>query len=123
MAPKKTRRLDRLRIGMLLLSAGLLMGCASDFVTIASAPPENFERLGPAEGSATGSLGILGTAYYFIPMALSSRMERAYQNAVDSVPGATGLINVQYEERWYWWVIGTARKVTVRGEAIREKTK
>jgi len=64
-------------------------------------------------------LGLVGTAYYFVPMALNSRVENAYQRAVASVPGATGLINVTFQEDWYWWVIGTARCVTVTGEAIK----
>src|ERR1041384_3840531 len=96
-----------------------LAGCQSDPVTVAPTPPEKFERLGTAEGKACGSLGILGTAYYVVPMMLNGRVERAYQKAVASVPGATGLINVTYQEDWFWWVIGTARCVTITGEAIR----
>ncbi len=89
-------------------------------VTIEKAPPEKYEVLGKATGSASGSLGIAGTAYYFIPMGLNSRTERAYVEAVQSVPNATGLINVTYSEDWFWWVIGTNRTVTVTGDAIRE---
>ena len=48
------------------------------------------------------------------------RQERAYADAIRSVPGATGLINVTYSEDWFWWVIGTNRIVTVTGDAIRE---
>ena len=104
--------------------AGALMiglsGCSSKKVTIEKAPPEKYEVLGKATGSASGSLGIAGTAYYFIPMGLNSRTERAYVEAVQSVPNATGLINVTYSEDWFWWVIGTNRTVTVTGDAIRE---
>lgn len=82
-------------------------------------PPAKYQRLGQATGQACGSLGILGTAYYFIPMVLNSRVERAYQRALESVPGATSLINVELQEDWYWWVIGTARCTTISGEAIR----
>ena len=53
-------------------------------------------------------------------MGLNSRSERAYDEAVQSVPNATGLINVTYKENWFWWVIGTNRTVTVTGDAIRE---
>jgi hypothetical protein len=87
---------------------------------ISPAPPAKFERLGQATGTGTGSLGILGTAYYFIPMGLNGRVQRAYDEAVSSVPGATGLVDVTIKENWYWWLIGTARTVTVTGEAIRE---
>jgi hypothetical protein len=53
-------------------------------------------------------------------MGLNTRFHRAYDNAVASVPGATGLVDVTIEESWFWWVIGTARAVTITGEAIRE---
>jgi len=103
----------------LLPLAVLLTGCVSEPVNVAPAPPAKFERLGAAEGKACGSLGILVTAYYVVPMMLNGRVERAYQRAVESVPGATGLINVTYQEDWFWWVIGTARCVTISGDAIR----
>ena len=95
-------------------------GCASGPVTVAPEPPAHYERLGPATGTGTGSLGIVSTAYYFIPMGLNGRVQRAYDEAVSSVPGATGLVDVTIKENWYWWLIGTARTVTVTGEAIRE---
>ena len=97
-----------------------LSGCSSKEVTIEKAPPEKYEVLGKVTGSASGSLGLLSTAYNFIPMGLNDRTERAYLEAVQSVPNATGLINVTYSEDWFWWVIGTNRTVTVTGDAIRE---
>jgi len=103
-------------LGCVLLTGG----CASGPTMIAPEPPAKYERLGPATGAASGSLGILGTAYYFIPMGLNSRVDRAYDNAVASVPSATGLIDVTFDESWFWWVIGTGRTVTISGEAIRE---
>jgi hypothetical protein len=75
--------------------------------------------LGNATGEACGSIGILGTATNFVPMALNSRYERAYRTALASVPGATGLINVTLQEDWAWWVIGTSRCVKVTGVAIK----
>lgn len=53
-------------------------------------------------------------------MGLNSRSDRAYKNAIESVPGATGLINVTYQEDWLWWIIGTSRDVTIKGDAIKE---
>jgi len=97
----------------------LLNACASTFTNVAPMPPKDFQRLGQAKGSGCGSLGILATAYNFVPMALNSRVETAYGNAVASVPGATALVDVTVKEDWYWWVIGTARCVTVTGEAIK----
>jgi hypothetical protein len=97
-----------------------LSGCASQYTTISPKPPEKYEILGHAEGSATGHLGVLGTAYYFVPMGLNSRVQNAYGNALKSVPGATGLVNVTLQESWYWWFIATARTTTISGDAIRE---
>lgn len=104
----------------LALAACLCVGaCASGFTTVAPEPPSQYTRLGPAEGKACGSLGVVSTAYYFIPMGANSRVSRAYAAAVASVPGATGLVDVSYRENWYWWLIGTARCVTITGEAVK----
>ena len=97
-----------------------LSGCSSKEVTIENKQPEKYEVLGKATGTGSGSIAIGPTAYNFIPMGLNSRSERAYENALKSVPGATSLINVTYSEDWFWWVIGTNRTVTVTGDAIRE---
>lgn len=93
-------------IGFMFVFAASLAGCASGFTTIRSMPPKKYEKLGHVSGKATGSLGILGTAYYFIPMGLNSRIDRAYDNALKSVPGATALTDVTFEESWFWWIIG-----------------
>lgn len=53
-------------------------------------------------------------------MGLNSRSGKAYDNAVASVPGATGLMNVTYQEDWFWWILGTGRTVTITGDAIKE---
>jgi len=103
----------------LILSITLIGGCISDPVNIAPRPPDKFEKLGAAEGTACGSLLIDGTSLNFIPVMLNSRIERAYAKAVQSVPGATSLVNVTMQEDWFWWVIGSTRCVTIKGEAIR----
>lgn len=95
-------------------------GCATQQVTIEKAPPAKYEVLGQAKGTGNGSLAALSTAYYFIPLGLNTRIESAYADALQSVPGATGLINVTYQEDWFWWIIGTNRKVTIAGDAIKE---
>lgn len=111
----------KLRAALLAsLVALLISGCSSTAVSIANLPPANYEVLGQAKGSAHGSLGLFGTAYNVIPMGLNSRVERAYSNALASVPGATALIDVKYQESWYWWIIATGRKVTIEGTAIKE---
>jgi len=117
----KASKRFRLFIKVFLLFFFLsLVGCASGLTNIAPKPPEKFERLGQATGKSTGFLGVLGTAYYFIPIGLNERVDGAYNKALASVPGATGLVDVSYEESWTWIVIGTLRNVTITGEAIRE---
>ena len=103
-----------------LIAGGVLGGCASTAYNVAPLPPTNYQVLGKATGKACGSLGIVSTAYYVIPIGLNSRVEGAYQEALKSVPGATSLINVQMQEDWFWWLIGTARCVTITGDAIKE---
>lgn len=102
-----------------LLAAMLLGACASGFTKVSPTPPDNYQSLGPTTGQACGSLGIVATAYYAIPMGLNSRVENAYIDALNKVPGAKSLTNVTMQEDWFWWLIGTARCVTVSGEAIK----
>ncbi|MCD4764415.1 MAG: hypothetical protein K8R28_10395 [Desulfobacterales bacterium] len=111
-------------IGILFLFLASIIGCASGFTTIAPMPPKKYEKLGQVTGKACGSLVSPGggTAYYFIPIMLNSRVDRAYEKALQSAPGATALIDVTIEEDWFWWVLGTARTVTISGEAIKEVT-
>ena len=87
--------------------------------TIVPMPPVNAQKMGPVKGSASGALGALATAYYFIPVGLNSRMGRAYQAALNEAPGATALTDVTLQENWYWIVIGTMRHVTITGEAVQ----
>ena len=97
-----------------------LVGCSSGFKTIVPLPPDKYEKLGHAEGSGTGALGLLATAYYFVPLGINSRVDGAYDNALKSVPNATALTDVTYQESWFWFVVGTGRTVTITGEAIKE---
>ena len=111
------------KIVILILGAMLIIlsGCASDFKNIAPSPPDKYEKLGQVTGKACGSLVSPGggTAYYFIPIMLNSRVDRAYEEALQGAPGGTALIDVTIEEYWFWWLLGTARCVTITGEAIK----
>lgn len=110
-------------VSLLLAATVFLGGCSSHFTNIAPTPPKKFEKLGHASGTARGSLLIYTPVFNFIdfiPVLLNSRVERAYNNALRSVPGATGLVDVTMKENWFWWVIGTTHSVTITGEAIRE---
>jgi len=99
----------------------ILTGCASQMTTIAKTPPAKYEVIGKATGSAKGTMfpGV-GTAYNFFPIMLNSRVDRAYNQALCSVPGATGLINITLQENWFFWVIGATKSVTITGDAIKE---
>jgi hypothetical protein len=96
-----------------------MSGCASAYKTVLPKPPDQYQKLGEATGKACGSMLIDGTAYNFIPILLNDRVERAYNNALESVPGATALMDVTMQENWFWWVIGSTKCVTITGEAIR----
>ncbi len=99
----------------------ILGGCVSHSKNIAPLPPQEYKNLGRVTGRACGALvsPLAGTAYYFVPVKLNSRIYRAYENALSQAPGATALIDVTMEESWYWWVFGTTRCVTITGEAIK----
>jgi hypothetical protein len=98
----------------------LVTGCASQMTTIAKSPPAHYEVLGKATGNAKGTMLLGPTAYNFIPTMLNSRVDRAYNAALCSVPGATGLINVTVQENWCCWLIGSTKSVTITGDAIKE---
>ena len=53
------------------------------------------------------------------PLGLNDRVQRAYDAAVANVSDATALVDVTVQENWFWWFIGTARCVTLTGEAVK----
>lgn len=110
------------RLGGLLLATAVLAGCASPWTKIAPDLGAGAQTTGSASGSAHGQLvspGI-GTAYYFWPAYLNSRMQRAYDAALASAPGSTALEQVTLQETWYWWIFGTGRKVTISGTGVAQ---
>lgn len=106
-------------VSLIFAGSSLLTGCASDFTNVSPSPPDHYQKVGVVTGSACGSLGIFGTSTYFIPMAINSRVDRAYKDALSKAPGAKSLANVTIQEDWYWWLVGTTRCVTVSGEAVK----
>ena len=104
---------------LLLLALGAAVSCVGAPVNIAPRPPERYEKLGAAKGTACGSLGLAQTGYYFIPLFLNGRVDRAYQRALASVPGATALVDTEVRETWFWYVLATGRCTTITGEAIK----
>ncbi|MDP3438849.1 MAG: hypothetical protein Q8R95_04565 [Azonexus sp.] len=103
----------------LLSLSTLIGGCSSGFTNVSPTPPQSFQFLGQTTGTGCGSLGLLATAYHFVPMGINGRVENAYADALSKVPGATSLTNVTIQEDWFWWLIGTARCVTLTGDAVK----
>ena len=104
----------------LLASAVLLAAaCQSPLVNLAPLPPAEYEKLGPADAEACGDLYLILPWHQIYARGLIERVERAYEAAVASVPGATGLVNVIHQERWYWWGLASARCTRITGDAIR----
>ncbi len=100
------------------LALWLELGCSSAPLNVAPAPPERREALGSARGRACGTLVLGYSPVAFIPIALNSRVERAYDRAVASVSGARALVDVKLDETWFWWLLGLTRCTTITGEAI-----
>jgi hypothetical protein len=113
--PALMRTLSRL----ICVGALLLQGCVSDPVTVFPLPPAHYEILGRVTGIGCGTLGFFGSALSFIPVYYNSRVERAYQQAVQTLPGTTSLINVTIREDWFWWGIATTRCTVINADAIR----
>lgn len=106
-------------MAIVIFYAITLSGCSSTFKTVMPEPRVHYQKVGKAEGTACGSLLFGIPVYNFIPIVLNGRVERAYDNALESVPGATSLTNVTMQEFWFWWAIGTTKCVTITGDAIR----
>ena len=100
-------------------AALLLQGCASAPVNVFPLPPERYEVLGRVTGMGCGTMLAFGAVLNFIPVNLNSRVERAYRQAVQTLPGTTSLVNVEVREDWFWWVIGTTRCTIITGDAIK----
>ena len=96
------------------LFCSLLVGCSSTDARLVSSLPEKPTKLGPAQGTASGVL-IFGV----IPIGINSRTERAYEDALKSVPGSTMLSDVTLDELWLYFGIVLFQQVTITGEAVK----
>ena len=97
----------------------LAAACQSPLTNVAPRPPAEYEKLGAAEAETCGHLYLILPWHQIYARGLIERVERAYEQAVASVPGATGLVNVIHQERWYWWGLASARCTRISGDAIR----
>jgi hypothetical protein len=109
----------RVTLSLALLAA---TACSSPAVLVAPKPPPHYEKVSGvrAYGSACGTLFFYSTVYSILPIMLTSRVDRAYQEALAKNPGATGLVNVDLQESWFWWILGTTYCTNLTGDAIRE---
>ena len=105
--------------GLIAAAALLWAACQSPPVNVAPRPPAEYEKLGAVEAEACGHLYLILPWHQIYARGLIERVERAYEQAVASVPGATGLVNVVHQERWYWWGLASARCTKISGDAIR----
>ncbi len=106
-------------LGILIATAALATSCQSALTNVAPLPPPSYERLGPTEAEACGDLYFILPWHQLLARGLNERLARAYEEAVAGVPGATALVNVNLQERWYWWGLASARCTRIRGDAIR----
>lgn len=75
--------------------------------------PRRYADLGAAKGKACGfSLLIV------IPIGSRSTIDRAFVRAVESVPGARSLREVEISETWIWTPIGVQLCATIEGTGI-----
>ena len=98
-----------------LIALASCFGCASEPILVAPRPPAHYERLGTTRGEGCGALLLT-----FIPIEMNSRVERAYADALQRMPGATAVVDVDLTETWYWWVVGVNHCTMLEGIAIRE---
>ena len=104
---------------LIAAAAVLVAACQSPFVNVAPLPPAKYEKLDAAEAEACGNLYLMLPWHQFYARGLNERVERAYSQAVASVPGATALVNVTHQERWQWWGLASKRCTKISGDAIR----
>lgn len=103
-----------------LATGALLSGCTNaPPVMVFPLPPTKYQVLGQVTGTACGVLALGGLVTNFIPLNDSTRLERAYRQAIQTLPGTTSLINVEIREDWFWWVFATTRCTLIKGDAIK----
>ncbi len=90
-----------------LLCAIMMSGCASAYKSVLPKPPDQYQKIGEAKGTACGSMLIDGTAYNFIPILLNDRVERAYSDLLANAGPEYYVTDIQVSERWTYAFVGT----------------
>lgn len=100
-----------------IVTAALLAACAGTPVSLGThvnGPlPTGAERT--IEAEACGFQLLL-----FIPIAINSRAERAYQE-LEAQAGGDFITDVQVQERWVYAFVGTKYCTALRAKAVRAK--
>jgi len=91
-----------------------LIGCISGPYEIKTAPLSPNEKiLGKAEGSSGGVL-----LFGFIPIGQNARFKNAYNQALQTQPGSTRLIDPTIEEQWFYGFILEGFIFQIKGTAV-----
>lgn len=110
--PSRTRALSCLAI------VAMLAGCRGQPAALAPSTvpvePGRYTVLGDAEGSAYGMVVLV------IPF-FTRQAPLARDRAIESVPGATGLVDVSLSYKLFPLILVNLTKTTVRGKAIIER--
>jgi hypothetical protein len=101
----------------LLLGALVLAGCTGVPLRVpGNGMAAGEESLGQVTGKATGIM-----LFNCIPIGQNGRFQEAYKRALASAPGATRIVDVTIQERWFWaWVLN-GYKFELTGTAVRPK--
>ncbi|WP_078124273.1 hypothetical protein [Leptospira alexanderi] len=93
--------------------------CSSGHISIQPVLSGEEKILGRVKGTACGFLGVLIPWYYFIPIQQNSKIERAYSDAIQQIPGTKSIKNITIEETWFWAIVGITQCMTISGDAVR----
>lgn len=97
----------------------LILSCSSEHVLIQPNLAGETKKIGKVRGNACGFLGILSPEYYFIPIRQNSKVERAYAEAMNQIPGTKAVVNLTIQETWYWVLLGVTQCLTITGDAVQ----
>ena len=102
---------------MLCVLSLSLQACMSTPLKIKTTPiGPNEKTLGEVHGSGTGVL-----LFGMIPIKQNSRFQNAYDQAIQTLPGTTRLVDPIIEEQWFWGVVLEGFIFKIRGTAVGPK--